>query len=64
MLLYMIKSNGNNYLKSYTQNGNDTYTAVWTATPSNGKVFFSWAEVAEAANVVGGTILKFELKAS
>lgn len=64
MLLYMIKSNGGNYLKSYTQNGNDTYTAVWTSTAANAKVFFSWADVAEAANVVGGTILKFELKAS
>ena len=27
MLLYMIKSTGDNYLKSYQQNGNDTYTA-------------------------------------
>lgn len=63
MLLYMIRSTGNNYLKSYQQNGNDTYTAVWTQTPSNGKVFFSWAEVAEAAKLVGGTILKFELQA-
>lgn len=63
MLLYMIKTTGDNYLKAYQQNGNDTYTAVWTKTPANGKVFFSWAEVAEAAKVVGGTILKFELKA-
>ena len=63
MLLYMIRSSGSNYLKSYQQNGNDTYTAVWTKTAANGKVFFSWAEVAEAAKLVGGTILTFELKA-
>lgn len=64
MLIYMIRTTGNNYLKSYTQNGNDTFTAVWTKTAANAKVFFSWAEVAEAAKVVGGTILTFELKAS
>jgi putative IMPACT (imprinted ancient) family translation regulator len=63
MLLYMIKSSAGNYLKSYQQNGNDTFTAVWTATSANGKVFFAWAEVAEVAAKVGGTILKFELKA-
>lgn len=63
MLLYMIKSSAGNYLKSYQQNGNDTFTAVWTATAANGKVFFAWAEVAEVAGKVGGTILKFELKA-
>ena len=62
MLLYMIKSSAGNYLKSYQQNGNDTFTAVWTATSANGKVFFSWAEVAEAAAKVGGTILKFKLE--
>jgi hypothetical protein len=50
-------------LKSYQQNGNDTFTAVWTATAANGKVFFAWAEVADVAAKVGGTILKFELKA-
>lgn len=64
MLLYMIRTTGNNFLKSYQQNGNDTYTAVWTKTTSNAKVFFAWADVAEAAKVVGGTILTFELKAS
>ena len=64
MLLYMIRTTGNNYLKSYIQNGNDTFTAVWTKTASNAKVFFAWADVAEAAKVVGGTILTFELKAS
>ena len=63
MLIYMIKSSGGNYLKSYQQNGNDTYTATWTTTTSNGKVFFSWAEVAEVAAKVGGTILKFKLEA-
>jgi hypothetical protein len=63
MLLYMIKSSAGNYLKSYQQNGNDTFTAVWTATAANGKVFFAWAEVADVAAKVGGTILKFELKA-
>ena len=63
MILYMIKSSAGNYLKSYQQNGNDTFTAVWTATAANGKVFFSWAEVAEAAGKVGGTILKFKLEA-
>ena len=26
MLLYMIKSSAGNYLKSYVQNGNDTFT--------------------------------------
>lgn len=62
MLLYMIRTTGNNFLKSYQQNGNDTYTAVWTKTTGNAKVFFSWAEVAEAAKVVGGTILTFELR--
>ena len=62
MLLYMIKSSGSNYLKSYQQNGNDTFTAVWTKTAANAKVFFSWAEVAEAAKTVGGTIMTFELK--
>ena len=64
MLLYMIKSSGGNYLKSYQQNGNDTYTAVWTKTAANGKVFFAWADVAEAAKVVGGTIMTFQLKES
>lgn len=63
MLLYMIKSSAGNYLKSYVQNGNDTFTAVWTATTANGKVFFSWSEVSEAAAKVGGTILKFKLEA-
>lgn len=63
MLLYMIKSSGGNYLKSYQQNGNDTFTAVWTATPANGKVFFAWSEVAEVAAKVGGTVLKFKLEA-
>ncbi len=63
MILYMIKSSAGNYLKSYQQNGNDTFTAVWTATVANGKVFFSWAEVSEAASKVGGTILKFKLEA-
>lgn len=63
MILYMIKSSAGNYLKSYQQNGNDTFTAIWTATTANGKVFFSWAEVAEAAAKVGGTILKFKLEA-
>lgn len=63
MLLYMIKSSAGNYLKSYVQNGNDTFTAVWTATTENGKVFFSWSDVAEAAAKVGGTILKFKLEA-
>lgn len=62
MLLYMIKSSAGNYLKNYQQNGNDTFTAIWTATSSNGKVFFSWKEVSEAASKVGGTILTFELK--
>lgn len=63
MIIYMIKSSGGNYLKSYQQNGNDTYTATWTATTSNGKVFFAWAEVAEVAAKVGGTVLKFKLEA-
>lgn len=63
MILYMIKSSAGNYLKSYQQNGNDTFTAIWTATTANGKVFFSWAEVAEVASKVGGTILKFKLEA-
>ncbi len=63
MLLYMIKSSAGNYLKSYVQNGNDTFTAVWTATTANGKVFFSWAEASAAAAKVGGAILTFELKA-
>lgn len=63
MLLYMIKSSGGNYLKSYQQNGNDTFTAVWTGTAANGKVFFGWSEVAEIASKVGGTILKFKLEA-
>lgn len=63
MLIYMIKSSGGNYLKSYQQNGNDTYTAVWSKTVENGKVFFSWADVSAAAAVVGGTILKFKLEA-
>lgn len=63
MIIYMIKSSGGNYLKSYQQNGNDTYTATWTATTSNGKVFFAWAEVSEVAAKVGGTILKFKLEA-
>ena len=63
MLIYMIKSSGGNYLKSFQPNGNDTFTAVWTATTSNGKVFFAWAEVAEVAAKVGGTILKFKLEA-
>lgn len=62
MLIYMIKSSAGNYLKSYQQNGNDTFTAVWTATAANGKVFFTWADVAEAAAKVGGTILKFKLE--
>ena len=62
MLLYMIKSTGDNYLKSYQQNGNDTFTAVWTKTAANAKVFFAWAEVAAAAKAVGGTIMTFELK--
>lgn len=62
MLLYMIKSSGGNYLKSYQQNGNDTYTAVWSKTAENGKVFFSWADVAAAAAVVGGTIMQFKLQ--
>ncbi len=63
MLIYMIKSSGGNYLKSYQQNGNDTYTATWTTTAANGKVFFAWSEVAEVAAKVGGTILKFKLEA-
>ena len=62
MLLYMIRTSGNNFLKSYSENGNDTFTAVWTMTAANAKVFFAWADVAEAAKVVGGTILTFELK--
>lgn len=62
MLLYMIKSTGNNYLKEWHQNGNDTYTATWSATASNGKVFFAWADVSEAAKIVGGTILTFKLQ--
>ena len=63
MLLYMIKSSGGNYLKTYQQNGNDTFTATWTTTAENGKVFFSWSDVAEVAAKVGGTILKFKLEA-
>lgn len=62
MLLYMIRTSGNNFLKSFSENGNDTFTAVWTKTAANAKVFFAWADVAEAAKVVGGTILTFELK--
>lgn len=62
MIIYMIKSTGGNYLKSYQQNGNDTYTAVWTKTAEHGKVFFAWADVSAAAAVVGGTILKFKLE--
>lgn len=62
MLLYMVKSSAGNYLKSYTVNGNDTFTAVWTATSANGKVFFSWSEVSEAAGKVGGTIMTFKLQ--
>ena len=62
MLLYMIKSSGGNYLKNYQQNGNDTYTAVWSKTAENGKVFFSWADVSAAAAVVGGTIMQFKLQ--
>lgn len=45
MIIYMIKSSGGNYLKSYQQNGNDTYTAVWSKTVENGKVFFSAASL-------------------
>lgn len=63
MIIYMIKSSGGNYLKSYQQNGNDTYTATWTTTAANGKVFFAWSEVSEVAAKVGGTILKFKLEA-
>lgn len=63
MIIYMIKSSAGNYLKSYQQNGNDTFTAVWTATTANGKVFFAWADVADVAGKVGGTILKFKLEA-
>ena len=62
MLLYMIKSSGGNYLKSYQQNGNDSFTAIWTKTAENGKVFFAWADVAAVAAAVGGTILKFKLE--
>jgi len=62
MLLYMIKSSAGNYLKSYQTNGNDTFTAVWSRTASNGRVFFSWAEVSEAAAAVGGTIMTFKLQ--
>lgn len=62
MLLYMIKSSGGNYLKGYQQNGNDTYTATWSTTAANGKVFFVWNDVAEVAAKVGGTILKFKLE--
>lgn len=63
MLLYMIKSSGGNYLKSYQPNGNDTFTAIWTATAANGQVFFDWKTVSEIASKVGGTILKFKLEA-
>lgn len=63
MLLYMIKSSGGNYLKTYQQNGNDTYTATWTTTAANGTVFFDWKTVSEIASKVGGTILKFKLEA-
>lgn len=63
MIIYMIKSPGGNYLKLYQPNGNDTYTATWTTTAENGKVFFAWADVAEVASKVGGTILKFKLEA-
>lgn len=62
MLLYMIKSSAGNFLKSYQTNGNDTFTAVWSKTASNGKVFFSWAEVSAAAAAVGGTIMTFKLQ--
>jgi len=62
MLLYMIKSTGNNYLKNYQVNGNDTFTATWTSTASNAKVFFSWKEASDAAAAVGGTILTFKLQ--
>ena len=41
MLLYMIRTSGNNFLKSYSENGNDTFTAVWTKTAANAKVFFA-----------------------
>lgn len=62
MLLYMIRSDGNNYLKSYQVNGNDTFTATWTATAANGKVYFAWADVVAVQKAVGGTILKFQLQ--
>lgn len=41
MLLYMIKSSGGNYLVGYQQIDADNYTAKWSSTASNGKVFLS-----------------------
>lgn len=60
MNLYMIVSNGGYYVKTYTVNGNDTVTATWTATFSNGKVFFDETEVTKIANKCGGTVVTFE----
>ena len=59
MIIYMVTSSGGSWLKSYTVNGNDTYTSVWTATAANGKVFFAWADASEAASKAGGTVVKF-----
>lgn len=62
MMIYMIKSSASNYLKNYVVNGNDTYTATWTATAANGQVFFTWSEASTIAANVGGTVLKFVLE--
>lgn len=59
MIIYMVTNGGGGWLKSYTVNGNDTYTSVWTTTASNGKVFFSWGDASEAAKNAGGTVVKF-----
>lgn len=59
MMIYMVQNSGGGWLKSYTANGDDTYTSVWAKSATAGKVFFSWADASEAAKNSGGTVVKF-----
>lgn len=64
MIIYMIVSSGNYWLKSYQINGNDTVTSTWTSTVANGKVFFDWTEASNTAKKCGGTVVYFDRRTS